>query len=76
MGEEIVPFGFICTFALKKEVDMELRFDWWRWLVTILVGFFIMLMMYGCRTTRYVDVEKVPLIFVTPDDIELNRLAV
>lgn len=38
---------------------MELRFDWWRWLVTILVGFFIMLMVYGCRTTRYVDVEKV-----------------
>lgn len=38
---------------------MELRFDWWRWLVTILVGFFIMLMMYGCRTTRYVEVEKV-----------------
>ena len=21
---------------------MQLRFDWWRWLVTILVGFFIM----------------------------------
>lgn len=38
---------------------MELRFDWQRWLVTILVGFFIMLMMYGCRTTRYVEVEKV-----------------
>lgn len=32
---------------------MELRFDWWRWPVTILVGFFIMLMMYGCRTTIY-----------------------
>lgn len=26
--------------------------------------------------SSYVDVEKVPLIFVTPDDIELNRLAV
>lgn len=25
--------------------------------------------------SSYVDVEKVPLIFVTPDDIELNRLA-
>lgn len=50
---------FICNFALKKEVDMQLRFDWWRWLVTILVGFFIMLMLYGCRTTRYVEVEKV-----------------
>ena len=52
-------YNIICTFALKKEVNMQLRFDWWRWLVTILVGFFIMLMMYGCRTTRYVDVEKV-----------------
>ncbi len=26
--------------------------------------------------SSYVDVEKVPLIFVTPEDIELNRLAV
>lgn len=26
--------------------------------------------------SSYVEVEKVPLIFVTPDDIELNRLAV
>jgi len=26
--------------------------------------------------SSYVDVEKVPLIFVTPDDIELNRLSV
>lgn len=52
-------YNIIRTFALKKEVDMQLRFDWWRWLVTILVGFFIMLMMYGCRTTRYVEVEKV-----------------
>ena len=26
--------------------------------------------------SSYVDVEKVPLIFVTPDDIELNRLPV
>lgn len=38
---------------------MQLRFDWWRWFVIILVGFFIMLMMYGCRTKRYVEVEKV-----------------
>lgn len=38
---------------------MQLRFDRWRWFVIILVGFFIMLMMYGCRTTRYVEVEKV-----------------
>ena len=54
-----VIFNIICTFALKKEVDMQLRFDWWRWLVTILAGFFILLMLYGCRTTRYVEVEKV-----------------
>jgi KUP system potassium uptake protein len=26
--------------------------------------------------SSYVDVEKVPLIFVTPDDIELTRLPV
>ena len=37
---------------------MQLRFDWWRWLVTVLVGFLILLMMCGCRTTRYVEVEK------------------
>ena len=73
MGEEIVPFGFICTFALKKEVDMELRFDWWRWLVTILVGFFIMLMMYGCRTTRYVEVEKVVRDYLRPLGLNYQR---
>lgn len=38
---------------------MQLRFDWWRWLVTTLVGFFILLMMYGCKTTRYVPVETI-----------------
>jgi KUP system potassium uptake protein len=26
--------------------------------------------------SSYVEVEKVPLIFVTPDDVELNRLSI
>ena len=38
---------------------MQLRFDWWRWLITVLAGFFILLMMYGCKTTRYVPAETV-----------------
>ena len=28
MDRKNVPFVFICIFALKKKVDMELRFDW------------------------------------------------
>lgn len=38
---------------------MQLKFDWWKWLVMVLLGFFVLIMMYGCKTTRYVPVETI-----------------
>lgn len=38
---------------------MRLNFDWWTWLMTILVALFITMFMCGCHTTRYVPVETI-----------------
>lgn len=38
---------------------MRLNFDWWTWLMSILIALFITMFMCGCRTTRYVPVETI-----------------
>lgn len=47
---------------------MQIRFDWWRWLVICALGMMVLSMMCRCTTTRYVTVPEYHTQYVTARD--------